>query len=943
LTRSHKHRPVTEDIDVATLGRALWRAKSWIIGLAILSGLVTFVGLSMMRPLFTSEARILIQNDESAFTRPTSEQGREQQVAALDEQAVQSQVQVLMSRDLAVQVVKALNLADNAEFAKDAGVTLFKRFLNRIGLGRGSPKSEEEKAATAFAEHLSVFQLTKSSVIAVEYTSGDSPLAAEAANKLADVYIDWQREAKLVQTKDATAWLSAQIEVLRKKVAESEAAAGEFRSSQGLFAGTNDVTLNAQQLSELNTQVILAKAQKSEAEARARLIKQMLADNGDIAATPEVLKSELIGRLIDQRVQVQRQLAELSATLLPSHPRIKQLTSELADVRTQIRDEAAKIIKGLENEAEVASARETSLRGSLNEVKTQASGQSDAEIKLRALEREAKANRDLLESYLARYRDASARHDMGAVPAQAAIVSRAHASVLPSFPKRGPISLLVMAATALLALTYILAREMIGAPAEARETLRESERGAKGRRVPPAQPAVAPVQPVRPAAAAPPQARPPQAAAATPKPEPAVVTVVKAPAAVTATPKAEPAVASGSKVDPAAVISAPKTGTAVASASMAPPVVIAGPPAEPAEPSLAEAPKTSGAVAVASAQPPKEQSVPPALPRAAAEQVQSEGPNPLVGELSAAAGLLDRLRRGLSLGPSEPASVEPQPAEGFLHRLRRGLPGAEGEGVKRDDKGASGAAKTPALRPNDLRHYLNQRIAAARSEQTDEAVGNGAVSVSKSGNDKVGPVLKSLDAVLNHILASAKGAAPRALLVAGISPKVDATPEAIQIARALVAKREQVVLVDVTRGPSAVSGRLGLPRAPGFTDLAAGRAGFDQVVRVDADTALQVIAAGNPTVKGKGDEAERFTRVFEALTQVYDCVVFHADREAVRALAPALKFELPVVVAVLPAGASANSATEDLSDFSALGCPVLVYEQSGKEPRSGLLARAAAN
>ncbi len=232
--------------------------------------------------------------------------------------------------------------------------------------------------------------------------------------------------------------------MLRKKVEESEAAAERFRSSQGLYAGSNNVTLNAQQLSELNSQLILAKAQRSEAEARARLIQKMLDDGGDIDATPEVLKSDLIGRLIEQRVQVQRELAQLSATLLPSHPRVKQLNSELADVREQIRDEAAKIVKGLTNEAEVASARETSLRNSLNDTKAQASGQGDAEIKLRALEREAKANRDLLESYLARYRDASSRHDMGAVPAQAAIVSRAHASILPSFPKRGPLSLLVM-------------------------------------------------------------------------------------------------------------------------------------------------------------------------------------------------------------------------------------------------------------------------------------------------------------------------------------------------------------------------------------------------------------------------------------------------------------------------------------------------------------------
>ena len=269
--------------------------------------------------------------------------------------------------------------------------------MNRLGLRQASPKSEEEKAANTFADNLDVFQLAKSSVIAIEYTSGNSPLAAKIANQLADSYVDWQRKEKLDQTKDATAWFRDQIEVLRKKTAEAEAAAEQFRSSQGLYSGSNNVTLNAQQLSEINSQLILAKAQRSEAEARARLIQKMIDDGGDIDATSEVVKSELIGRLVEQRVQVQRELAQLSATLLPSHPRIKQLNSELADVREQIRDEAAKIVKGLKNEAEVASARETSLRNSLNDTKAQASGQSDAEIKLRALEREAKANRDLLE------------------------------------------------------------------------------------------------------------------------------------------------------------------------------------------------------------------------------------------------------------------------------------------------------------------------------------------------------------------------------------------------------------------------------------------------------------------------------------------------------------------------------------------------------------------
>ena len=917
MTKSHQDPPVAEDIDIQALGRALWRAKGWILGLAIGGGIATFIVLSMMRPLYTSEARILIQDDESSFTRPASEQGADTQQRALDEQAVQSQVQVLTSRDLAVEVVKALDLTNNPDFAKDAGTSVFGRFLRLLGLGRGSAKSEEEKAANTFAEHLAVFQLAKSSVIGVGYTSGDSGLAAKIANTLADVYIGWQRTAKLEQTKDATAWLSAQIEVLRQKVAESEAAAEQFKASQGLFAGSNNITLNAQQLSELNSQVILAKAQRSEAEARARLIKKMLADGSDIDATPEVLKSELIRGLIDQRVQVQRQLAELSATLLPSHPRIKQLTAELADVRTQIRGEVSKIVKSLENEAEIASARETSLRNSLNDVKTQASGLSEAEIKLRALERESKAQRDLLESYLARYRDASARHDMGSVPAQATIVSRAHASVLPSFPKRGSMSLLVAAAMALLALAYVLARELIGAPAVAREPLRESEPRVRERRRPQVEPAVvppaatvpqsqpvAPPAPVREAAPAPPRAQP-----------------------EAARPLATPAVAKTAATEQAELPLAASAGAsrAAAAASVSPPKKSSFLPSRRRDDAKGSPANAKPQAVTIAPMPPQDSNASPSQ--------------------QSAAGFLDRLRRGLSQTQGDPQTPAPQPTGGWLARIRGAQPadeGNEGSGAMQEAAAAPlTGGNMPVLRTNDLRAYLNQRLTASASEPANDSVRKADAVASKTGRDKVGPVLKSLDAVLNHILASGKGGAPRALLVAGTSPKVDATAEAISIARALVARREQVVLVDLTRGPTAISGPLGLPRSPGLSDLAAGRAGFEDVVKIDADTPLQVIAAGNPKLAASGDENDRFGRVFEALTQTYDCVVLHADPEAVRKLTPALKFELPVVVAVLPAGSSARSDKTDLADFSALGCPVLVYEQNSA--RSRLLGRVAAS
>jgi uncharacterized protein involved in exopolysaccharide biosynthesis/Mrp family chromosome partitioning ATPase len=958
VSPSRKTYPADDDIDLATLGAALWRAKGWILGLVIGAGLVTFVGLSMMRPLYTSEARILIQNEDSVFTRPTGEQGRSEPRSSLDEQAVQSQVQVLTSRDLILQVVKDLDLVNNEAFAKDAGETLLGRLTKRMGLGRGSPESQEERAANALAGHLDVFQLSKSSVIAVEYTSGDPALAAEIANKLADVYIGWQRTAKIEQTKDATVWLDDQIKALRKATAESEEAVETFKASEGLYAGSNNVTLNEQQLSELNSQLILAGAQESEARARAKLIKQMLADNGDIDATPEVLKSQLIINLIEQRVTVQRQLAELSATLLPSHPRIQQLRSELADVRAQIRDEAQKVVRSLENEAQVAAAREASLRESLNTAKSTSAGLGDSEIKLRALEREAKANRDLLESYLARYRDASARHDMGAVPSQAVIVSRAHASVLPSFPKRGPLTLLVMAATALLALAYTLARELIGTasprsrrePRATRPKQRTSHEPPKPVPTPVTTPVDAPAPTTRPAAATKPAAVQPAAprpaaevpaARKLPVVRPAMTGPAAAPppaeAKAGATPKPEQQDGIDTTTKPS-VWRAQKPAKRPSWLQVNEPRRVRPAPESEAprqEPPQAskDAPVKAERVAATDSERVATAEASPAA-RSPSGETQSR-PKP------AATGLLDRLRQEFTEEVEEAGLREksnaPKRLGGLLDRFRRTATEQTTKWKPRASSSKPKGGNMAALSPNDLRHYLTQRIAASEADQPAEIP-----SKPKSGAGSSGPVLKSLDAVLDKVLDAATGGLPRALLVAGTSSGADATKAAIGLARALADRNEQVVLVDLAKGASAVSGPLGMPRVPGFADLSAGRADFGDVIRVDDETPLQVIAAGNPAVQGEEPEPDRFMRVFEALTQAYGCVVLHADLAAIEVLMPALKFELPIMVAVLPPRGNVGSEDEALATFQALGCPVVVYEGSGRLRRSGLFSRSAA-
>jgi Mrp family chromosome partitioning ATPase len=175
----------------------------------------------------------------------------------------------------------------------------------------------------------------------------------------------------------------------------------------------------------------------------------------------EVLNSELIRRLSEQRVTLRAQLAEQSSTLLGGHPRIKELKAQLADLDRQLREEADKVSRSLESDARIASARVDGLTNSLDQLKKQASSNNGQDVQLRALEREAKAQRDLLESYLAKYREASARENIEAAPADGRIISRATVSNTPAYPKKLPIVLIATLATLLLTSGAIATGELL--------------------------------------------------------------------------------------------------------------------------------------------------------------------------------------------------------------------------------------------------------------------------------------------------------------------------------------------------------------------------------------------------------------------------------------------------------------------------------------------------
>jgi succinoglycan biosynthesis transport protein ExoP len=469
--RSPRHSGAAEyeggDLDLPALGAALWRKKWSILLATLIAALLTFVVVQLITPKYFSESRVLIEGRDNIYMRPDVDKDIGDRGSSVDETVVTSQAQVIMSRDLAREVVAKLKLNERPEFDSTLkGVSSLKALLGAIGFIK-NPMSmtPEERVLDAYYDRLTVSPLEKSRVITIDFLSEDPELAAQVANAIAEAYLERQRGVKQDQAKTAAQYLASQIEPLRRKVVDAEGKVEAYRAKSNLLVGNNNTTLSAQQLGDVTAQLSALRAQRGDAEAKAQLIREMI-KSGQPIESSDILNSELIRRLSEQRVTLRAQLAEQSSTLLDNHPRIKELRAQIADLDHQIIGEAATIARSFENDAKLAGARVDTLTASLDQLKSQAALTNEDDVQLRELERDAKSQRDLLESYLAKYREATARDTLNSSPADARVISRATVSNIPFSPKKLPTILVVTLTVLVLASGFVVTKELLAVPEE---------------------------------------------------------------------------------------------------------------------------------------------------------------------------------------------------------------------------------------------------------------------------------------------------------------------------------------------------------------------------------------------------------------------------------------------------------------------------------------------
>lgn len=419
-------------VDLREMARILWRRWRTVAAAPALLVALGLIYVVAATTLYTATATVLVD------PRRANVVDTNQAVLSnfgTDDATIESQTLLIQSVAILQRVVEKLKLTDDAEFMPKSGLLdPVRRLFSAATPSEGASPEEAAKARSIeiLQKRMKVTRQGTTFLVDINVSSEVPQKAARIANAVADSYFEEQVRAKYEATRIAATWLSSQIEGLKSRVVASEQAVEDFRAANNLSVAQG-VTVNDQQITDLNNKLIAARAQTAEARAKYDQVQQLAKSGSDPGGINAAISSDMITKLRTQYADIAKNEADLSSKYGPRHPLVANVRAQLQDTQRLINEEIRRILDSTKHDYDVAQSREASLQQSLDQLQGVSGASGQAQVRLHELQREAEANRTLYESYLARYKETSAQESLEMPDSR--VVTRAGVPIRPSSPK----------------------------------------------------------------------------------------------------------------------------------------------------------------------------------------------------------------------------------------------------------------------------------------------------------------------------------------------------------------------------------------------------------------------------------------------------------------------------------------------------------------------------
>lgn len=400
--------------------RRRWKTLAAIALLVFAIGAVlTF----MVTPKYEATSRVRIDPSQNPLSNnPQADQ------ANLNPEAIETEVTILSSLDLARKVVKTLNLSNDDEFNK--------AIAQRPDGARLSQVEKETLVAQAVLGNLSVGRESLTYILGINFKSRDPVKAANIANGFADAYLSTKTGSNVGTAERQAEWFERRLASLAQEVRAADAAVANYRARAGISIGPEGSftgTVVDQQVAPLSGALADAESQAAAAQATLSAAQQQIA-RGGLDSVAEVRNSPVVAELRRQRAEVLRNMGEVQTRYGEKHPESLRVRDQLTGIDEQIRDEANRAIGSLRAQAVAANARASSLRSSMGQLEGQRAQNTRASVIADSLQREATAKRQAYDK-MAELSLSSTQAAQNPT-ATAVVVDRAQPPQSPSFPNK---------------------------------------------------------------------------------------------------------------------------------------------------------------------------------------------------------------------------------------------------------------------------------------------------------------------------------------------------------------------------------------------------------------------------------------------------------------------------------------------------------------------------
>ncbi|WP_035675532.1 AAA family ATPase [Bradyrhizobium liaoningense] len=385
-----------------------------ILVTAALAAAASLIYLRVVPPTYTAQVQILLANPRPQFVQQQSILAE----PAFDLNQIETQLQLLRSKAIAVEVIDQLKLADDPDF-NASGLSLQSIWQRIWSWGKTGSKKDgpsgplrepSDAIVDAFLSRLSAGRVGHSNIIDISFSSSSAVRAAEIVNAVANTYVLDQLNARFDANRRATGWLQERLQELGDQALTAQRAVDIYKAQNNIVS-LDGKPITEQQITEINNRLAAARTQTSEATAKLARYEALLASDPKKSSSmvdldaigSDGLNSPIITALRQQYLELSRREAELTARVGRDHLAVVNIRNRIREFRVSIFDEVRRLAEVSRSEFELAKQRQDEIEKQLSKAVSQSRSINSAELTIKDLESRAKGLRSLHETFLQRY------------------------------------------------------------------------------------------------------------------------------------------------------------------------------------------------------------------------------------------------------------------------------------------------------------------------------------------------------------------------------------------------------------------------------------------------------------------------------------------------------------------------------------------------------------